>query len=74
FSDEGGCSTGASFGDLDIVALFYLQSRGLVCHDALHLLLESFVKSQLTSDVFPFDNEFKVEIVESLKDILHCII
>ncbi|MDE4953307.1 Fe-S cluster assembly protein SufD, partial [Francisella tularensis subsp. holarctica] len=54
--------------------LFYLQSRGLEFHDAQHLLLESFVKSQLTSDDFPFENEIKEEIVESLKDILHSII
>lgn len=74
FADDVVCTHGATIGQLDKDALFYLQSRGLELHDAQHLLLESFVKSQLTSDDFPFENEIKEEIVESLKDILHSII
>ncbi|NDU51604.1 Fe-S cluster assembly protein SufD, partial [Francisella tularensis subsp. holarctica] len=74
FADDVVCTHGATIGQLDKDALFYLQSRGLEFHDAQHLLLESFVKSQLTSDDFPFENEIKEEIVESLKDILHSII
>ncbi|MDE5004769.1 SufD family Fe-S cluster assembly protein, partial [Francisella tularensis subsp. holarctica] len=65
---------GATIGQLDKDALLYLQSRGLEFNDAQNLLLESFVKSQLTSDDFPFENEIKEVIVESLKDILHSII
>lgn len=74
FADDVVCTHGATIGQLDKDALFYLQSRGLELHDAQHLLLESFVKSQLTSDDFPFENEIKEEIVESLEDILHSII
>ncbi|MED7789505.1 Fe-S cluster assembly protein SufD [Francisella sp. 19X1-34] len=74
FSDDVVCTHGATVGQLDKDALFYLQSRGLELHEAQHLLLESFVKSQLTSDDFPFENEIKEEIAESLDDVLDSII
>lgn len=74
FSDDVVCTHGATIGELDKDALFYLQSRGLTLESAQHLLLESFVKSQLTSDDFPFENEIKEQILESLDDILHDII
>ncbi|WP_150466308.1 Fe-S cluster assembly protein SufD [Francisella sp. SYW-9] len=74
FSDDVVCTHGATVGQLDKDALFYLQSRGLELHEAQHLLLESFVKSQLTSDDFPFNNEIKEEIAESLDDVLESII
>ncbi|QIV96049.1 Fe-S cluster assembly protein SufD [Allofrancisella inopinata] len=74
YSDDVICTHGATIGELDKEALFYLQSRGLSLHDAQHLLLESFVKSQLTADDFPFDNEIKEEILESLDAILDSVI
>ncbi|ASG67969.1 Fe-S cluster assembly protein SufD [Francisella halioticida] len=74
FSDDVICTHGATVGQLDKDALFYLQSRGLELQNAQHLLLESFVKFQLTSDDFPFENEIKEDITESLDDILHSII
>ncbi|MED7818458.1 MULTISPECIES: Fe-S cluster assembly protein SufD [unclassified Francisella] len=74
FSDDVVCTHGATIGQLDKDALFYLQSRGLELNTAQHLLLESFVKSQLTADDFPFENEVKEEIVECLDDILDSII
>ncbi|AEI36284.1 Fe-S cluster assembly protein SufD [Francisella salina] len=74
FSDDVVCTHGATIGELDKDALFYLQSRGLTLESAQHLLLESFVKSQLTSDDFPFENEMKEQILEALDDILHDII
>ena len=74
FADDVVCTHGATIGQLDKDVLFYLQSRGLELHYAQHLLLESFVKFQLTADDFPFENEIKEEIIESLDDILHTII
>lgn len=74
YSDDVVCTHGATIGELDKEALFYLQSRGLTIEEAQHLLLESFVKSQLTSDDFPFENEIKEEIIESLDEILASII
>ncbi|ORM38621.1 Fe-S cluster assembly protein SufD [Francisella endosymbiont of Ornithodoros moubata] len=74
FADDVVCTHGATIGQLDKDALFYLQSRGLELHYAQHLLLESFVKFQLTADDFPFENEIKEDIIESLYDILHTII
>lgn len=74
FADDVVCTHGATIGQLDKDALFYLQSRGLELHYAQHLLLESFVKFQLTADDFPFENEIKEDIIESLDDILHTII
>lgn len=74
FSDDVVCTHGATIGELDKEALFYLQSRGLTVEEAQHLLLESFVKSQLTSDDFPFENEVKEEIIESLDDVLTSIV
>lgn len=74
FSDDVVCTHGATIGELDKEALFYLQSRGLTIEEAQHILLESFVKSQLTSDDFPFENEVKEEIIESLDEVLHQIV
>ncbi|KEI35806.1 iron-sulfur cluster assembly protein SufD [Francisella sp. W12-1067] len=74
YSDDVVCTHGATIGELDKEALFYLQSRGLPLHDAQHLLLESFVKSQLTADDFPFDNEIIKEILESLDSVLDSVI
>ncbi|QIV94528.1 Fe-S cluster assembly protein SufD [Allofrancisella frigidaquae] len=74
YSDDVVCTHGATIGELDKEALFYLQSRGLPLHDAQHLLLESFVKSQLTADDFPFDNEIIEEILESLDSVLDSVI
>ncbi|MBK2044850.1 SufD family Fe-S cluster assembly protein, partial [Allofrancisella guangzhouensis] len=74
YSDDVVCTHGATVGELDKEALFYLQSRGLSLHDAQHLLLESFVKSQLTADDFPFDNEIKEQILESLDNVLNSVI
>lgn len=74
YSDDVVCTHGATIGELDKDALFYLQSRGLTLVDAQHLLLEGFVKSQLTSDDFPFENEVIEGMVESLDEILDSII
>lgn len=41
-ADDVRCSHGATIGDLDEAAAFYLQSRGLAPHEARRMLIESF--------------------------------
>ena len=74
YSDDVVCTHGATIGQLDENALFYLQSRGLSLIDAKHLLLQSFVKSQLASDDFPFNNIARDNILKSLDNTLSFII
>ena len=45
--DDVTCAHGATMGQLDPEALFYLQARGLSFTDARHLLLEGFVNECL---------------------------
>ncbi|MGB3134896.1 MAG: SufD family Fe-S cluster assembly protein, partial [Candidatus Macondimonas sp.] len=46
-ADEVQCSHGASVGQLDETALFYLQSRGLDRETARTLLIEAFARAAL---------------------------
>ncbi len=43
YADDVKCSHGATAGELDADALFYLRSRGLAAADAKRLLIEAFV-------------------------------
>lgn len=43
FADDVKCAHGCAIGELDAMALFYLQSRGLTPADAKTLLLQAFV-------------------------------
>ncbi len=43
FADDVKCAHGCAIGELDAMALFYLQSRGLPPADAKQLLLQAFV-------------------------------
>ena len=74
YSDDVVCSHGATIGELDKDSLFYLQSRGLTLEGAQHLLLEGFVKAQLTSDNFPFSNEVIDGVIDDLDEILEDVI
>lgn len=47
YADDVKCSHGATAGQLDPVALFYLRSRGLTEADARALLVESFVNNAI---------------------------
>ncbi|HTT79201.1 MAG TPA: Fe-S cluster assembly protein SufD [Stellaceae bacterium] len=44
FADDVKCSHGASVGDLDEAALFYLKSRGIPPDAARHMLIEGFLR------------------------------
>ena len=70
YSDDVVCTHGATIGELDKDALFYLQSRGINLKDAQHLLLESFVKSQITADDLEISQIQKEDFLDSLEDIL----
>ncbi|WP_440993805.1 Fe-S cluster assembly protein SufD [Cysteiniphilum litorale] len=48
YSDDVVCSHGATIGQLDQQALFYLQSRGINKDQATSLLIEGFVKELIT--------------------------
>ena len=43
FADDVKCSHGATIGDLDETALFYLRSRGIPAEEARRMLIEAFV-------------------------------
>ena len=43
FADDVKCAHGATVGDLDKGALFYLQSRGIPTDEATALLIEAFI-------------------------------
>lgn len=47
FADDVKCAHGATVGDLDTDALFYLESRGIPPMDAKALLIEAFVAEAL---------------------------
>lgn len=46
--DDVACAHGATVGQLDEQALFYLQSRGIALADARQLLTSAFIQSELT--------------------------
>ncbi|MFC4891815.1 SufD family Fe-S cluster assembly protein [Pseudofrancisella aestuarii] len=73
-SDDVICTHGATIGELDKNALFYLQSRGLSLIEAQHILLESFIKSQITSEDLLLEDSQKADFLSSLEDILKSIL
>lgn len=52
-ADEVKCGHGATVGDLDEAALFYLQSRGIDPATARHMLIEAFVAEVLDAAALP---------------------
>jgi Fe-S cluster assembly protein SufD len=48
YADDVKCAHGATTGQIDRDALFYLQSRGLPSHEARRLLVEAFLDEALT--------------------------
>jgi Fe-S cluster assembly protein SufD len=60
-ADDVKCSHGATVGDLDDAALFYLQSRGLPVHVARLMLIEAFAAEIVE----------EAGLAESLRAVLH---
>ena len=44
YADDVKCSHGASIGDLDEAALFYLEARGIPAGEARHMLIDGFLR------------------------------
>ncbi len=44
YADDVKCAHGASVGDLDEAALFYLRARGIPAEEARHMLIEGFLR------------------------------
>ena len=53
YADDVQCRHGATVGQLDALALFYLQSRGIAKKDAEALLVHAFVSELLTRIACP---------------------
>jgi Fe-S cluster assembly protein SufD len=49
FADDVKCAHGASVGELDRTALFYIESRGIPPHEAEALLAQAFVDDAITA-------------------------
>jgi Fe-S cluster assembly protein SufD len=47
YADDVKCSHGASVGELDETALFYLRSRGIPDAEARHMLIEGFLREPI---------------------------
>lgn len=54
YADDVQCAHGATIGELDENALFYLQSRGISKHDAAQMLTQSFA-AEITQSI-PIDS------------------
>lgn len=68
FADDVQCAHGATAGELDADALFYLRSRGLSREAATSLLVEAFV-AELIED-FPLESA-RPALTERLRSWLH---
>jgi Fe-S cluster assembly protein SufD len=55
YADEVKCGHGATVGDLDDAALFYLLSRGIDPETARHMLIEAFAAEALDTAALPTD-------------------
>jgi Fe-S cluster assembly protein SufD len=49
YADDVKCAHGASVGDLDETALFYLRARGIPAREARHMLIEGFLREAVDS-------------------------
>ncbi len=65
FADDVKCAHGCAVGELDAMALYYLQSRGLPPAEAKRLLLQAFVAS-----VFDGDERLQALAIEKLGDLV----
>ncbi|HET7586687.1 MAG TPA: Fe-S cluster assembly protein SufD [Gammaproteobacteria bacterium] len=67
YADDVKCSHGATVGQLDEAALFYLQSRGLGADEARRLLTTAFAREMLDSvETAPLRNYLEVALETAL--------
>ena len=58
YADDVKCSHGASVGELDETALFYLRSRGIPDAEARHMLVEGFLREPVEEIADPALREY----------------
>jgi Fe-S cluster assembly protein SufD len=64
YADDVKCSHGATVGQLDTDALFYLRSRGISKKESRHLLMYAFAYEVLSQIKIPTLKERVIELVE----------
>ena len=67
FTDKVKCSHGASVAHIDDIALYYLQSRGIPYHQAVALILESFISEPFTDFALPLFRKYIHEWVTTCR-------
>ncbi len=65
FADDVKCSHGATMGDLDQEAIFYLQSRGIPEDEARKLLIHAFTEEVLDQISSPVIRDYLNKILEA---------
>jgi Fe-S cluster assembly protein SufD len=58
YADDVKCAHGASVGELDEAALFYLRTRGIPDAEARHMLIEGFLREPVEAIADPVLREF----------------
>ncbi len=73
YADDVKCSHGATVGQLDPTALFYLQSRGITSEDAQTLLITAFIDEILLSIEQPAVRHFLQPFIQAqLHRLISC--
>tara|TARA_Y100000588_G_C14278302_1_gene935614 strand:+ start:6991 stop:8271 length:1281 start_codon:yes stop_codon:yes gene_type:complete len=72
YDDDVKCAHGATTGQIDKEAVFYLQSRGINKEAAIELMVKGFVDDVIDKIKFPkFVMIVKNKLIEKMKDILN---
>jgi len=80
YADDVKCSHGATVGQLDYEAMFYLRSRGISEEEARHLLMYAFANEIVSRISVPVLKERIIDLVDrrlrgelsSCNDCIHC--
>ncbi len=64
YADDVKCSHGATVGQLDSEALFYIRSRGISEHEARHLLMYAFANEIVSKISIPLLKERIIDLVD----------
>jgi Fe-S cluster assembly protein SufD len=64
YADDVKCSHGATVGQLDMEALFYLRSRGIGEKEARHLLMYAFANEIVSKISIPVLKERIIDLVD----------
>ena len=64
YADDVKCSHGATVGQLDMEAMFYLRSRGIAEKDARHLLMYAFANEIVSKITIPVLKDRIIDLVD----------